>query len=282
LVARQAHGYVAQTMSDLGLAGLVVSGALLVAWLLAAGRALKLRRRDRGSPWTPERVGLAALACVAIVFGVQSLIDWTWFVPGPAVMAIAAAGLVAGSARVLRDPAPDADAAGADPDRPRLRWPRFAAAAVALVAICACAWAAWQPQRSHIQAQRAFDLLAQNRPGAAQKAADDARRINPLALEPLFARAAVLEQRGDLRGAEAQLALGVREHRSDPAAWLRLAQFQLFSLDEPKRAQQTLLGVLSLDPNSREGAYAYFETRVRLRGGQPAAGAPPVTPPAGP
>src|SRR5206468_1097210 len=33
---------------------------------------------------------------VAIVFGLHSAIDWTWFVPGPAVMALVAAGLAAG------------------------------------------------------------------------------------------------------------------------------------------------------------------------------------------
>jgi hypothetical protein len=78
----------------------------------------------------------------------------------------------------------------------------------------------------------------------------------------------VLEHKGDLKGAEAQLSKGVREHRSDPASWLRLAQFQLFTLDEPQRAQKTLLGAIALDPNSREAAYAYFETRNRIRGGQ--------------
>ena len=69
----------------------------------------------------------------------------------------------------------------------------------------------------------------------------------------------------------------MREHPSDPASWLRLAQFQLFSLDEPKRAQKTLLGAIALDPNSREAAYAYFETRVRIRGGRPAAGVAPTS-----
>ena len=275
LVARQAHGYVAQTMSDLGLAGLAVSLALLAAWLIAAARAIGLRRRDRGNPWTPERVGLAALAASAVAFGVQSLIDWTWFVPGPAVMALAAAGFVAGSARPERRWA----------DRPTLKAlprARFALAAAALLMVGVCAWAVWQPERSHSESQRAYDLLGDGKADVAEDAALKAEDVNPLALEPVFARAAVLEQKGDLNGAEAQLARGVREHPSDPASWLRLAQLQLFTLDEPKRAEKTLLGALALDPNSREAAYAYFETRVRLRGGQPPAtptGAPaPATP----
>jgi tetratricopeptide (TPR) repeat protein len=264
LVARQAHGYVAQTMSDLGVAGLLLSLALLVAWLVAAARAVGLRRRDRARSWTPERVGLAALALVAVVFGAQSLIDWTWFVPGPAVMALAAAGFVAGSAR------PEAGWT-ARAVRPR-RWPRIAIAAGALVAVGICAWAAYQPQRSHAQSERAYDLLADGQIDAADRAAKRAEDVNPLALEPIFARAAVLEQRGDLEGAEAQLRRAVREHPADPASWLRLAQFQLFTLDQPKRAQETVRGALALDPNSREAAYAYFESRVRLRGGGAATG----------
>ncbi|MFL5887422.1 MAG: O-antigen ligase family protein, partial [Thermoleophilaceae bacterium] len=93
LVSRHAHGYVMQTLSDLGLAGLAVTLALLVAWLWAAARTIGLRR---GRPFSAERIGFIALALGAIVFGLQSAIDWTWFVPGPAVMALVAAGFVAG------------------------------------------------------------------------------------------------------------------------------------------------------------------------------------------
>ena len=35
---------------------------------------------------------------MAVVFGLQSAIDWTWFVPGPTAMALVAAGFVAGRA----------------------------------------------------------------------------------------------------------------------------------------------------------------------------------------
>jgi hypothetical protein len=84
----------------------------------------------------------------------------------------------------------------------------------------------------------------------------------------MFARATALEEKGDERGAERVLSTTVRDHPSDPASWLRLAQFQLFTLDDPKRAQKTLTGALALDRNSREAAYAYFETRVRIRAQQ--------------
>ena len=93
---RHAHGYVVQTLADLGLAGMAVSLALLAAWLASAARATGLRRRDRGRPFTPERIGLLTLLAVVVVFGVSSLIDWTWFVPANAAVALLAAGWIAG------------------------------------------------------------------------------------------------------------------------------------------------------------------------------------------
>jgi O-antigen ligase len=112
LVSRHAHGYVMQTLADLGLLGAALNLALLVAWLWAAARTIGLRR---GQPFSAERVGLIALALAAIVFGLQSAIDWTWFVPGPAIMALVAAGYVAGRGPVTRRLA-DAVAAAHDPD----------------------------------------------------------------------------------------------------------------------------------------------------------------------
>ena len=100
-VPQHAHGYIHQTMADLGTAGLLVSFALLIAWLVAAARATGFpHRRDHKIDFTPERIGLVALALVALVFGMHSLIDWVWFVPGPAAMALVAAGFVAGRGRV--------------------------------------------------------------------------------------------------------------------------------------------------------------------------------------
>ncbi len=114
LESLHAHGYVAQTMSDFGLIGLGVSLFLLVAWLIAAARATAIPSRRRGvHPWGPERVALAALVLAAVVYGLHSAVDWIWFVPGPTVMALAAAGFVVGRGR-LRLPRPFA-AAGAPP-----------------------------------------------------------------------------------------------------------------------------------------------------------------------
>ena len=93
---RHAHGYGVQTLADLGLVGLGLSLLAAAAWLVAAMRATGLRRRDRGLPYDPERIGALTMFSVVVVFGFHSLVDWTWFVPGTVAVALLCAGWVAG------------------------------------------------------------------------------------------------------------------------------------------------------------------------------------------
>ena len=46
--------------------------------------------------YTPERIGLLSMLCLVVVFGVHSLVDWTWYVPGDACVALLCAGWLAG------------------------------------------------------------------------------------------------------------------------------------------------------------------------------------------
>jgi hypothetical protein len=110
LDVRQAHGYIVQTLADLGIVGLAINLALLIAWMVAAGRSTHLldrRWRARRSPpsvawrkepgaYTPERIGMLAMLCIVVVFGVHSFADWTWYVPGDAFVALLCAGWLAG------------------------------------------------------------------------------------------------------------------------------------------------------------------------------------------
>ena len=96
LAVRHAHGYVVQTLADLGWVGLALSLAAAAAWLVAALRATGLRRRDRGLPFDSERVGLLTLLAVVAVFAVHSAVDWTWFVPANAGVALLCAGWIVG------------------------------------------------------------------------------------------------------------------------------------------------------------------------------------------
>lgn len=129
LDVRQAHGYVVQTLADLGIVGLALTLALLIAWMGAAGRSthpFNRRWTAKLSPasirwdsaplaYTPERVGMLTMLCIVVVFGVHSFADWTWYVPGDAFVALLCAGWLAGRGPLpagrLQAPAGSPDAA---------------------------------------------------------------------------------------------------------------------------------------------------------------------------
>jgi hypothetical protein len=298
VAARHAHGYVPQTMADLGVAGLAVSAALVLAWLVAAARTLATRpSRGRRRPWSAERVGLSALALSAVVLAVHGSIDWTWFVPGPTLMSLVAAGWVAGRGSLWAPGAP-ADSgeraealAAAVPEAPdavgtlappgeapvavvpssrrermtllvrRDGW-RLALALAVLVATMISAWAAWQPQRSDAASERALSLVEARLLPEALAEARAAREIDPLASKPLFVEATVEDAAGRPREAQRLLEQAVKENPADPQTWLRLGDYQLHTLRRPREALETLRGALFLDPRGRTARAYFLEARA--------------------
>jgi O-antigen ligase len=140
LEVKHAHGFAVQTLADLGAVGLALALALLLVWMAAAGRAthpfnrrwtswrawLDTRAgahpgwRRSPQPYTPERIGMLSMLCVVVVFGVHSFVDWTWYVPGDAFVALLCAGWLAG-----RGPLDAYGSAGSAPTR---EWSAAAAA----------------------------------------------------------------------------------------------------------------------------------------------------------
>lgn len=260
LVSSHAHGYVAQTASDLGLLGLAISFALVAAWLLAAARTLGIGRGMRGRPFDAERAGLAALALAALVFGLHSAIDWTWFVPAPAFMALIAGAWVAARGRTTERPAqPRFTRLGSLPRE------RLVGAGLVLLTALLCAWTAWQPARSNAAANEALALLADGELAEAAREANRAQDINPLSPKPLFVKAEIQDRAGNRAAAEDTLEQAVVEHPERPDVWLQLAEFQLRRLDRPEAALETLRGALYLDPRSRQVQTTFFDARTRLR-----------------
>jgi tetratricopeptide (TPR) repeat protein len=283
-VSRHAHGYVAQTLADTGLLGLAATVALLAAWLVSAARTTGLyprfrrfgarfRRRD----WDGERVALVALALVPVTFGLQSAIDWTWFVPGPAVMALVAAGFVAGRGPVPAGPAvPEvpAVAARASPSAgpgldlralPRPGRGRILAAAATVLCGVLFAWAIWQPEASDNASDEALRLAEAGEVDAALAKARDAAGANPLSPRPLLVEAAIETGAGREAEAGGTLERAVLRYPGDPQTWYRLASFQLGTLERPRQALETLEAVLYLDPFSKAGRQLYLDARTALR-----------------
>lgn len=282
LVARHAHGFFAQTMSDLGAVGLVVILAFAAAWLAAVfrttgGRLRFWRARPGGAAiWDAERVGVTALALSALVFGLHSSIDWTWFVPGCAVMGIFVAGFVAGRGPLpvlgtAGGPAP-ATASGIRLPRTARGWfmpkePALAGAAVAVaVAAILCAWAVDQPERSDSATHDALTLAAQGKFPQALAKADHAHNLNPLSPKPLLVRAAVQDSGGDTKDALTTIEAAVIEQPSNPQLWQKLADYELNRLHNPQAALQALRAELYLDPLEQSAQTLFLEARAAARG----------------
>lgn len=205
----QAHSYVFETYADLGIIGLVLSGALLAAWLVAGGRALT----SGGRHWatlpadvSAERAGLWTLAAVVLAFGVQGTLDWTWYFTGLSVPALLAAGWLAGRGTGAQEN-------GRSRSRSPLDRPGALAAIVLLVAIVLVGgWLTWRPLDS---AQ-----LVNNATGIADARA--AQQADPFSLLP-YDLLSVLDQRlhrGAQAVAELQQAIRVQPHNPQPYEWL--------------------------------------------------------------
>jgi hypothetical protein len=272
-VTRHAHGWIPQTAADLGILGLLATTALGAAWLLAAlsGTNLLPRRLERAAhrdddelpprrDWDDARVAIVTVAIVPVVFALQSLVDWTWFIPAPTAMALVAGGFVAG-----RDPHWARAASPAEPIRWRPEPRRVAAAIVALLTAGLLAWAIWQPEASDRATNDALALADEHKFDRALERTNDAEDLNPLTPDPLLVRASIDTMAGRKDAARESLERAVIQFPGDPQTWYRLAAFQLGTLDAPEQALETLKGLLYLDPHSPAGRELFLNARARMR-----------------
>jgi hypothetical protein len=271
LEANDAHGFIVQTLADLGLVGLTIVLALLATWLAAAGRAThpfnrrwsswrELRRMGwQGFGWhpvgdrpelgeqrtyTPERIGMLSMLCLVVVFGVHSTVDWTWFVPGDACVALLCAGWLAG-----RGPLQDQPGTLRLPASPRDVGPlRASIAAAVMIAALLAAWAQWQPQRSADASQEALALSASD-PGAARAAAQDAVDYDPLSAEALFTLSTIQQHAGESALARATLVRAVHLQPSNPQTWKALGEYDLLG-GNPTAALNELRATVYLNPEA--------------------------------
>ena len=247
--AVHAHGYLAETFADFGLIGLVVSLALFVAWWLASARTLQLRwpRRapaERAPPspgWGPERTGLVALLAVVVTFGLHSLIDWTWFIPGNAVPALACAGWLVG-----RGPASQAVGRLAR-GRRLLRAPAAATALLCTLLLTLVAvWVVVQPLRSS-DAVSAAETAAYNGNGAlALNEARSAAAEDPVSVDPLFLLSVIYAHMGNRASARNELVQATSRQPANPATWQELGCYD-YSQHDP-RATSEFRRLLKLQP----------------------------------
>lgn len=289
LEVRHAHSFILQTLADLGLVGLLVALALLFTWMAAAGRAthpfnrrwtswrawLAIRAGGERPGWrrirerelkryTPERIGMLSMLCLVVVFGAHSLIDWTWYVPGDACVALLCAGWLAGRGPLrssssavgangstidIVSPGLAYSSTAASPRRPRPSNTRMLTAAAVIVAALLAAWSQWQPQRSEEARGEADARLEAHDQPAALAAAGSAVARDPLSIEALFTLASVQQVAGEPALARATLARAVRLQPSNPQTWLVLGRYDLTG-NNPQAAVEELQAAIYLDPES--------------------------------
>jgi O-antigen ligase len=305
LDVRHAHGYVVQTLADLGIVGLALTLVLLLAWMAAAGRSThpfnrrwtswatlrgwldrsgsggypawrRLTVAGRPAPYTAERVAMLSMLCLVVVFGIHSLADWTWYVPGNACVALLCAGWLAGrgplganaegdeaaaGATLAASPAGSVQSDGGERVRPAARPSdlrarlspaalgplRMGVAAAIVVGALLAAWAQWQPQRSADASQQALAKLAHD-PRAALASARTAVARDPLSAQALFTLAAVQQAAGAPAAARATLGRAVHLQPSNPQTWLALGEYDLTR--NPRAAVHELEATIYLNPES--------------------------------
>jgi hypothetical protein len=255
LEVAHAHSYAIETFADLGLIGIAVSLALLVAW----GAAVRRTLISTPAP-SCERIGLTTMLAIVVIWGVSSLIDWTWFIPGVTVPALVCAGWLAGRGP-LGAPAPTREpGTGA-----RVPLGRAAAALGVLTVTLVAAWFVWQPLHSSDQVSSAIDAMTR---GDAQAALTDARGAadsDPVSVDPLWELSAIYSAIGNHSASRAELVKATDIQPSNPQTWQQLGSYDL-QAHHPELAMPELQRALRLDRTSQITAQNLAQARAELTG----------------
>ena len=186
------------------------------------------------NPHATERAGLVTMLAIVVIFGVSSLIDWTWFVPGVAVPALVCAGWLAG-----RGPL-EAPIGQAKDRRRALTSPGAAAAGLGIVAATiVAAWFVWQPLHSQNAFDAAIAAMSNGNATAALADAQSAAASNPVSVEPLWELSGIYSARRDPADARQELVKATTVQPSNAATWEQLGEFDLVQ-------RQPIVAVLEL------------------------------------
>jgi hypothetical protein len=228
---RDAHSLYMQTLAELGIVGLVLLVALLLAILVGGGRNVLRSRR-------PERTTLAAALAGCLAFCLTAAFDWLWQIPAiPAATLLLAAILVTAAGRL---PGAEGD------ERLELSLSRrlaFAAASAVAIVLIAIPLAATTQVRQSEADFRQGDL------SAALRAARTARNVQPGAAAPRLQEALVLETRGELAAAAAAARAAAERESTNWRNFLVLSRIEA-ERGEAVAAVRDYRRARSLNPNS--------------------------------
>ncbi len=224
----QPHSVPLQLLSDLGVVGFLLGATTIVA--LAAGVIGALRRLDG-----PERDAAVALAALPVAYLLHALADYPLDFVAVTAPTVAVLGALLAAGRPVARPAGGIVRAGA-----------AAATALAVIAVLVTPWLA---QRD---VDRAVRLVDEGRLDEAADAADRARALDPLSLDPVLAAALVAESRGEDDLARALYRKSTEMQPENPAAWTSLGLYEFAARGDLCRAYEALNNAYTLDPNGRQ------------------------------
>ena len=238
----QPHSLPLQWLSELGAVGAVLGIGGLA--LLMAAAVAGVRAMVRG----PGRDLAAALLAAAAAYLVHALFDWDWDFPAVTVPVLVFLGVL--GARVPR-------ARSVLEEESRPMGPRVAALAGTCVLLGAVIVSAALPAWSDALTDDALERASRGPESRLQGAAADAERaagLNPLAVRPLLAAAAIAEGRDRLLEAREYLLDAVERDPYSVDAWSRLARLgvRLADREGARRSTQKLLELDPGDPDVRE------------------------------
>ena len=237
---RNAHSLWIETLAEDGVIGAVLILAFFLCTLgVGARRTLRAQVASR-LELTAAVAGVAAF-CAAAAF------DWVWqigVVPMVA-MVLAAIALVAPDGQ----PNPGRPASDVEqrPAAPARRWliPRLGLGLAALPAL----WAIAVPLATTIAVRRSQSAAGRGDLTAALKDASTAQDLEPGAASPRLQRALVLEQLGDVTGAEAAIAAARIREPTDWRLWLVSSRIET-EADRPDLALADYRRARALNPTS--------------------------------
>jgi O-Antigen ligase len=219
------HSVPMQLLADGGVPALAL-GVVFVAALVLGLRAA-VRRLDGG-----ERAAAVALLALPLAFGLHTLVDYDLdflAVTAPAAL-VAAALLGAGRPRAVARS-------------------RALVAASAVVAAGVVIWVLAAPELSSRAVDRAYRQIDSGDLGAAASSARRAQTLNPLALDPLYARATVASAAGNNPAAERFFEQATRLQPENPDPWYQLGVFRQ-TLGDQCGAYFAFNAAYTLDPHS--------------------------------
>jgi tetratricopeptide (TPR) repeat protein len=222
------HSLPLQLLSDTGLVGLALG-------LLAIGGAALGVVRAGGRLDGEERTAAVALAALPLAWTAHALVDYDLdflAVTGPALLATAA---MLGAGR------PSGRIPGG--------WVTVAASGLTALAVAAVLVT---PRLAARDVDRSYELSDEGQLEHAADAADRARDLDPLGIDPLLAAATVATQRGNIALATALYEKAVELQPENPRAWFELGLFRLLDRDDACAAYFAFNEAYTLDPMGRQ------------------------------